>query len=108
MAAGYDSVGAAITVSVALLLVIWPKGFVATQLNVVAESANCAFGKVYALLVAFRIAVVPFLYHWYFGAKAPRPLATTVNVGELPRSEEHTSELQSRFGISYAVFCLKK
>src|ERR1043166_9936689 len=26
----------------------------------------------------------------------------------LVRSEEHTSELQSRFGISYAVFCLKK
>src|ERR1043166_4165151 len=25
----------------------------------------------------------------------------------LHRSEEHTSELQSRFGISYAVFCLK-
>src|ERR1043166_9322651 len=26
---------------------------------------------------------------------------------QLPvRSEEHTSELQSRFGISYAVFCL--
>src|ERR1043166_4457753 len=25
----------------------------------------------------------------------------------LVRSEEHTSELQSRFGISYAVFCLK-
>src|ERR1043166_10283336 len=24
------------------------------------------------------------------------------------RSEEHTSELQSLFGISYAVFCLKK
>src|ERR1043166_915362 len=24
------------------------------------------------------------------------------------RSEDHTSELQSRFGISYAVFCLKK
>src|ERR1043166_2083427 len=24
------------------------------------------------------------------------------------RSEEHTSELQSRFGISYPVFCLKK
>src|ERR1043166_9970253 len=24
------------------------------------------------------------------------------------RSEEHTSELQSRFGISNAVFCLKK
>src|ERR1043166_9814456 len=26
----------------------------------------------------------------------------------IDRSEEHTSELQSRFGISYAVFCLKK
>ena len=26
----------------------------------------------------------------------------------LPRSEEHTSELQSLFAISYAVFCLKK
>ena len=25
-----------------------------------------------------------------------------------PRSEEHTSELQSRHIISYAVFCLKK
>src|ERR1043166_3029617 len=24
------------------------------------------------------------------------------------QSEEHTSELQSRFGISYAVFCFKK
>jgi len=25
-----------------------------------------------------------------------------------PRSEEHTSELQSHYAISYAVFCLKK
>jgi len=24
------------------------------------------------------------------------------------KSEEHTSELQSRFGMSYAVFCLKQ
>src|SRR3546814_10722192 len=29
-------------------------------------------------------------------------------VGSLPRSEEHTSELQSLMRISYAVFCLKK
>src|SRR5216117_4182053 len=28
--------------------------------------------------------------------------------GEKSRSEEHTSELQSPFLISYAVFCLKK
>src|SRR3546814_10054332 len=28
--------------------------------------------------------------------------------GFVPRSEEHTSELQSLMRISYAVFCLKK
>src|SRR3546814_9059585 len=28
--------------------------------------------------------------------------------GRLPRSEEHTSEIQSLMRISYAVFCLKK
>src|ERR1043166_9854253 len=32
----------------------------------------------------------------------------TVTSASMTRSEEHTSELQSRFGISYAVFCLKK
>src|SRR3546814_6868094 len=32
-----------------------------------------------------------------------------LEVGDLvPRSEEHTSELQSLMRISYAVFCLKK
>src|SRR3546814_8329597 len=31
-----------------------------------------------------------------------------VRVLERPRSEEHTSELQSLMRISYAVFCLKK
>src|SRR3546814_7006526 len=29
-------------------------------------------------------------------------------VANLPRSDEHTSELKSRMRISYAVFCLKK
>src|SRR3546814_7285609 len=29
-------------------------------------------------------------------------------LGDGPRSEEHTSELQSLMRISYAVFCLKK
>src|SRR3546814_7203871 len=29
-------------------------------------------------------------------------------LAQLPRSEEHTSELQSLMRISYAVFCLKK
>src|SRR3546814_9304460 len=30
------------------------------------------------------------------------------DVGNAPRSEEHTSELQSLMRTSYAVFCLKK
>src|ERR1043166_240485 len=33
------------------------------------------------------------------------PEATKALKGRPDRSEEHTSELQSRFGISYAVFC---
>src|ERR1043166_9871617 len=37
-----------------------------------------------------------------------RPPFRTPHPKSPPRSEEHTSELQSRFGISYAVFCLKK
>ena len=31
----------------------------------------------------------------------------SVRVHNSARSEEHTSELQSQFRISYAVFCLK-
>src|SRR3546814_7590424 len=35
-------------------------------------------------------------------------MAKLVNAGDLKRSEEHTSELQSLMRTSYAVFCLKK
>src|ERR1043166_9827328 len=38
---------------------------------------------------------------WLAIVAAPAP-----RVAKPDRSEEHTSELQSRFGISYAVFCL--
>src|SRR3546814_1155303 len=39
----------------------------------------------------------------------PRSVSETrYNSTLLPRSEEHTSELQSLMRISYAVFCLKK
>src|SRR3546814_10877566 len=34
--------------------------------------------------------------------------AEALGIAERPRSEEHTSELQSLMRISYAVFCLKK
>src|SRR3546814_7911202 len=37
------------------------------------------------------------------GTAAPTP-----GIAAAPRSEEHTSELQSLMRISYAVFCLKK
>src|SRR3546814_2245811 len=35
-------------------------------------------------------------------------LLHTLGLLDQPRSEEHTSELQSLMRISYAVFCLKK
>src|SRR3546814_10638072 len=35
-------------------------------------------------------------------------LMVSIERGDIDRSEEHTSELQSLMRISYAVFCLKK
>src|SRR3546814_3447633 len=41
--------------------------------------------------------------------RAGQPRRAAADHGDLPpRSEEHTSELQSLMRISYAVFCLKK
>src|SRR6187397_3662453 len=40
--------------------------------------------------------------------RALRPDPVRGRVRALLRSEEHTSELQSLYTISYAVFCLKK
>src|SRR3546814_2549055 len=42
------------------------------------------------------------------GGMKRRPLVAKAMVHSPPRSEEHTSELQSLMRISYAVFCLKK
>src|SRR3546814_3657013 len=41
------------------------------------------------------------------GKRRPHYVRTTIASAH-PRSEEHTSELQSLMRISYAVFCLKK
>src|ERR1043166_199287 len=38
-------------------------------------------------------------------SSATRPRTALAWSASFARSEEHTSELQSRFGISYAVFC---
>src|SRR3546814_2399028 len=40
--------------------------------------------------------------------KAPSRRRCAWYLSQAPRSEEHTSELQSLMRISYAVFCLKK
>ena len=40
--------------------------------------------------------------------RAPPPVRYAKTPDAISRSEEHTSELQSQFRISYAVFCLKK
>src|SRR3546814_1938264 len=39
---------------------------------------------------------------------SPAAAATPVECPQAPRSEEHTSELQSLMRTSYAVLCLKK
>src|SRR3546814_3934292 len=44
------------------------------------------------------------LERWFGGKRDKKTLLAT----QRPRSEEHTSELQSLMRISYAVFCLKK
>src|SRR3546814_1452797 len=49
---------------------------------------------------------VPVLPRPARGAQCRQQFA--VHVEQPPRSEEHTSELQSLMRISYAVFCLKK
>src|SRR3546814_6050943 len=56
-----------------------------------------------------------FVFRWLRGRSGTGHMRNTDNPNrrvqdglKLPRSEEHTSELQSLMRISYAVFCLKK
>src|SRR3546814_5286069 len=57
-------------------------------------------------------AFIPSLQAQFGWARGDISLAVTIMTIGLflsgPRSEEHTSELQSLMRISYAVFCLKK
>src|SRR3546814_7792545 len=58
-----------------------------------------------------RLLSIPQHRHAPAIASAPRPAPPGPLVHDkmiAPRSEEHTSELQSLMRISYAVFCLKK
>src|SRR3546814_5578823 len=54
------------------------------------------------------ITDAPFLNLLLASLPPPRRLAPLLRAIPTPRSEEHTSELQSLMRISYAVFCLKK
>ena len=71
------------------------------------------FDKFLGLAYAIYKAAVRFLYlakgAWSHG-RHDREKWEMVRIiyAMLPRSEEHTSELQSHSFISYAVFCLKK
>src|SRR3546814_9767434 len=47
-------------------------------------------------------------WHFAWGTTARESRELLVLFNPFPRSEEHTSELQSLMRISYAVFCLKK
>src|SRR3546814_10511257 len=56
-------------------------------------------------------SLVKDLFALRFGKNLKRmwlDLHNVLGLFSLPRSEEHTSELQSLMRISYAVFCLKK
>src|SRR3546814_4341182 len=46
--------------------------------------------------------------HHHRAGAAVALVAALLGAGQVLRSEEHTSELQSLMRISYAVFCLKK
>src|SRR3546814_4398070 len=53
-----------------------------------------------------RHAIIPRSPYWRPGLRRRRARRSASRAP--PRSEEHTSELQSLMRLSYAVFCLKK
>src|SRR3546814_4690066 len=60
---------------------------------------------------AFTVKTRPgdnLMVHKALSMAAPGDVIVVDAGGDLTRSEEHTSELQSLMRISYAVFCLKK
>src|ERR1043166_6120790 len=72
-----------------------------------AGAVPAAPGSIRRLLLPAFVAVRP---NALAAVSGPNPFVVFFRVARwaVQQSEEHTSELQSRFGISYAVFCLKK
>src|SRR3546814_7865050 len=71
---------------------------------------NAGFREPYYLWTD-QEALEAFCFHWEMWARRYRNIPKekiSFDLVNEPRSEEHTSELQSLMRISYAVFCLKK
>src|SRR3546814_6860369 len=67
----------------------------------------CAAGKVKKLIYGFvSLDFIPLEPFFRKAREANQIEAMELDEGQLHRSEEHTSELQSLMRISYAVFCL--
>src|SRR3546814_9206289 len=59
-------------------------------------------------IVSERLGRLGFSGLSYITPAGPVDIVAAGGIGNVMRSEEHTSELQSLMRISYAVFCLKK
>src|ERR1044071_10067415 len=63
-----------------------------------------SFGEEMAAVAGEQLSTLAFNTNW--GTAHPPAIRLAAALAErAPRSEEHTSELQSRVDISYAVFC---
>src|SRR3546814_9938794 len=104
------SLVAGLTLLGAYLLTEWyhPAPFIKLQML---SRRNLALGFTLfiCLLVVLNSGVMlPMTYLGPLQSYRPLQMAPIGLIVALPRSEEHTSELQSLMRISYAVFCLKK
>src|SRR3546814_1284073 len=71
----------------------------------ISGNSSLTFGEVVSRIHALAGLVAQ---HSARGDRVVVVMNNGANAALLPRSEEHTSELQSLMRISYAVFCLKK
>src|SRR3546814_1343600 len=75
-------------------------------------SSAAEFALVLPLLLIFLLGIIDvgrLMWTWNRAEKATQMgVRYAIAADMVPRSEEHTSELQSLMRISYAVFCLKK
>src|SRR3546814_10194125 len=88
---------------------LWGPNAVNGVINIISKSALDTQGGVVRGTASTRERTAAVRYGSTVGdGGAYRVYANGYNREGLPRSEEHTSELQSLMRISYAVFCLKK